>query len=45
MTVAELPLGVVCHEHGRSKRLCATVREMKEGPSGFGDQVADPKPP
>ena len=26
--------GVVCHERGRSKRLCATVREMKEGPSG-----------
>src|ERR1035437_8960104 len=24
---------VVCHEHRRSKRRCATVREMKEGPS------------
>jgi len=24
---------VLCHEHGRSKRPCATVREMKEGPS------------
>ena len=26
-------LGVLCHEHRRSKRWCATVREMKEGPS------------
>jgi len=26
-------LWVVCHEHRRSKRRCATVREMKEGPS------------
>src|SRR5262249_16419002 len=25
---------VVCHERGRSTRLRATVREMKEGPSG-----------
>ena len=25
---------VVCHECSRSKRLRATVREMKEGPSG-----------
>jgi hypothetical protein len=25
---------VVCHEHRRSTRRCATVREMKEGPSG-----------
>ena len=25
---------VLCHEHHRSKRRCATVREMKEGPSG-----------
>ena len=24
---------VVCHEHRQSKRRCATVREMKEGPS------------
>src|SRR4029077_782941 len=24
----------LCHEHHRSKRRCATVREMKEGPSG-----------
>src|SRR5713226_3301917 len=24
---------VVCHEYRRSKRRCATVREMKEGPS------------
>jgi hypothetical protein len=31
--------------HRRSKRRCATVREMKEGPLEFGDQVADPKPP
>ena len=23
----------VCHEYRRSKRRCATVREMKEGPS------------
>ena len=28
------PLWVVCHEYRRSKRRCATVREMKEGPSG-----------
>jgi hypothetical protein len=27
------PLWVVCHEDRRSKRRCATVREMKEGPS------------
>jgi len=27
-------LRVVCHESSRSKRLRATVREMKEGPSG-----------
>jgi hypothetical protein len=27
-------LGVLCHEHHRSKRRCGTVREMKEGPSG-----------
>ena len=26
--------GVLCHEHHRSTRRCATVREMKEGPSG-----------
>jgi len=26
-------IGILCHEHGRSKRPCATVREMKEGPS------------
>ena len=25
---------VLCHEYRRSKRRCATVREMKEGPSG-----------
>ncbi len=30
----ELPLMAVCHEYRRSKRRCATVREMKEGPSG-----------
>jgi DNA-3-methyladenine glycosylase len=28
------PLRVLCHEYRRSKRRCATVREMKEGPSG-----------
>jgi len=28
------PFGVLCHEHHRSTRRCATVREMKEGPSG-----------
>src|SRR5262245_39437378 len=27
------PRRVVCHEHRQSKRRCATVREMKEGPS------------
>ena len=30
----ECPSWVVCHEYRRSKRRCATVREMKEGPSG-----------
>ena len=30
----ESPLMAVCHEYRRSKRRCATVREMKEGPSG-----------
>jgi hypothetical protein len=29
-------LWVLCHEHHRSKRRCGTVREMKEGPSGWG---------
>src|SRR5215467_3629501 len=29
-----LPLRVVCHEHRHEYRWCATVREMKEGPSG-----------
>src|SRR5262249_29695361 len=28
------PVWVLCHEHHRSKWRCATVREMKEGPSG-----------
>ena len=28
------PFRVVCHEHRREHRRCATVREMKEGPSG-----------
>ena len=28
------PRWVLFHEHRRSKRRCATVREMKEGPSG-----------
>jgi hypothetical protein len=27
-------LRVLCHEYRRSKRRFATVREMKEGPSG-----------
>ena len=31
---SELPKWVVCHERSRSTRLRATVREMKEGPSG-----------
>src|ERR1700694_6042767 len=30
---AKCLLWVVCHEDRRSKRRCATVREMKEGPS------------
>jgi hypothetical protein len=29
-----LPQWVLCHEYRRSKRRCATIREMKEGPSG-----------
>jgi hypothetical protein len=33
--VAQLgPVWVLCHEYRRSKRRCATVRELKEGPSG-----------
>ena len=28
------PSWVLCHEYRRSKRRCATVLEMKEGPSG-----------
>ena len=32
--LAARPLMVLCHEYRRSKRRCATVREMKEGPSG-----------
>ena len=32
--VGPCPCWVLCHEHRRSKRRCATVREMKEGPSG-----------
>jgi hypothetical protein len=28
------PFGVVCHERRREYRRCATVRKMKEGPSG-----------
>jgi putative tryptophan/tyrosine transport system substrate-binding protein len=31
--IARRPLWVVCHEDRRSKPRCATVREMKEGPS------------
>src|SRR4029450_11318504 len=33
---------VVCHERCHEYRRCATVREMKEGPSGFGDQETIP---
>jgi hypothetical protein len=29
----QCPVRVLCHEHRPSKRRCATVREMKEGPS------------
>src|SRR5262245_7159983 len=29
-----LPGWALCHEHRRSKRRCATVLKMKEGPSG-----------
>ena len=38
------PHRVLCHEHRRSTRRCATVLDMKEA-LGFGDQVADPKSP
>src|SRR5262245_3113389 len=41
---AELPDGVLCHERRPSKRRCATVREMKEGPS-VRQSGADLKPP
>ena len=30
----EFRIGVVCHEHRHEYWRCATVREMKEGPSG-----------
>ena len=30
---SKCPKRVLCHEYRRSKRRCATVREMKEGPS------------
>jgi hypothetical protein len=30
---ADVRKRVLCHEHGRSTRRCATVREMEEGPS------------
>src|SRR4249920_199881 len=42
---AHSPSRVLCHEHRRSTRRCTTVREMKGGPFGFGDQVVYPKPP
>src|SRR5665213_3804762 len=32
----------VCHEQRREYRRCATVREMNEGPSGFGHQEPIP---
>ena len=31
--VGKSPPWVLCHEYRRSKRRCATVREIKEGPS------------
>ena len=31
--VAKTTRSAVCHEQRRSKRCCATVREMKDGPS------------
>jgi hypothetical protein len=31
-------LRIVCHERRPEYWRCATVREMKEGPFGFGDQ-------
>ncbi len=34
----------VCHEYRRSKRRCATVREMKEGPSGSATVKGFAKP-
>ena len=36
-----LPLLALCHEYRRSKRRCATVREMKEGPSGYNVEKPD----
>jgi predicted phage-related endonuclease len=32
--VRDVQRWVLCHEHRRSTRRCATVREMKAGPSG-----------
>src|SRR5882672_3838624 len=34
VVVLECPSRVVCHERRHEYRRCATVREMKEGPSG-----------
>jgi hypothetical protein len=31
--VRDMEEWVLCHEHRRSTRRCATIREMKEGPS------------
>jgi hypothetical protein len=31
--IVQVGMWVLCHEHCRSKRPCATVREMKAGPS------------
>ena len=36
---SQCPVGVLCHEQRRSARRDATVREMKEGPFEFGNQV------
>ena len=33
-TISSCPRWAVCHEHRHGYWRCATVREMKEGPSG-----------
>jgi hypothetical protein len=38
----QFQLWVLCHEYRRSKRRCATVLEIKEGPSGSAIRSSNP---